>query len=111
MNDRETFLVQEISKMASNGTHQCVGAVAALGMHRRGVDLERPEVDREYESLEAAMQGAMDDLASEGMIPMIGDSVLQSALEFTPKIEDAIGVDADEPGGLVEDVDSSGVTA
>lgn len=105
LDDCEQYLMQQVGGMADSDTERMVAFVATVGAHRWGIDLENPAGEQEYGHLEDAMADAMDDLAAEGKIPMVGEAVIDSALELVDVIEELEAFDVHEPGPLVERVE------
>lgn len=99
--ETEQFLLTRVDTIAASDLERWYGYVAIVGAHRWGIDLEKGAGEQSYSHLEVALEDAMDDLAAEGRLGVVGDEVLEKAGELVDMIEDV-----HEPGPLaVKEVD------
>lgn len=115
LDDVERFILEEmIEPHVDPETHPLLveaARVAAIAVHRWGVDLERDVGEQRYGAFEKALEEATRDvraLHSVGIeVPI--ETLEEAALDFVDEGEEAGDWDRHEPGGLaepVEEVDS-----
>lgn len=101
----EKFLIQRAAQTILEGDEDLIQRastfVAFVGVHRWGLDLERPAGRQEYSHLDDAIADTEQDLAEAGALPVHGDAVLEGARTVVDVLEQE-GLDPHEPGGLAE---------
>lgn len=101
LTDVERYLIAEVKEEGDSPMERCISAIAVVGAHRWGLDLKEDDDARQYDELEDAVADAMDDVASAGGSPVVGDVVVTAAIELLEVIEaEADDWNVHEPGPL-----------